>query len=343
MTKDMTTERENRRAAGRGVSYLSVYHEGGWAYDAAGAFSVSDGRYGGWRGYAGEGRVVWNDFRYGRLDSADFLALCRGTADTVPGSYGKVAPAYTRIDVASDRPLSKVYQKERRAYPEMNDEVYASFTYVVRHFHGSDVEWAEDYEVAAVVRGADYPAVNWRAVEESFRNCSDMPRQVLCYGSPRAIEDFLCSKWQNDMAASRWRIDIRWPAKWKRQFCEAHDLYDIYASDWVKPQDVVWTTQELVCPEDSDNGRGMYVGIRSDAAGKPVLSFVVEYARRAPEAMTRAYFGPYAEVKAVYGDDEIVRLGRDFVDTGMRVVDPSARPPVVKLGSLDCERFWSTE
>ena len=173
---------------------LSVYHEGeiGRTTRYADSFYVGRGRYGGWHAYDGESRVVWKDFRYGRFDPEIFISLVRGEGISVPGSYGKKEACFSQIEVFSRRPLSACYQMERRRNPDLEERLYSSLTFVAHHFvNARSGEWAPDYHSVIVVRGEDYPLVDWEKVERAFFAGGDLPDFVVCWGSDITVDDFL--------------------------------------------------------------------------------------------------------------------------------------------------------
>lgn len=331
--------RRSRRAC------FSVYHEGeasdGIIVDAyPDAYHVKKGRYGGWRSYAGEQHVVWDEFRYGYVNVDLFLGLVGGEQVAVPATYGKVPAEFSRIDVFADRPLATSYQMDRRRNEELGPRLYASFALVVHHFLNREVdEWSPEYQNAVVVRAADYDEIDWFVVEQSLIAGSELPPQVLCSGSPTTVEDFLYNLWRGTVDGKqrnlesyechRWRIDVRHPAGWKKWFCEKHERFDVYGSNWVDPADVIWVTQELVCPFDAEFERGICVGIRA-SEGKPILSMVVDFSRRLSYYEAREYFGPSASVVPVVGDAQIYALIGQCGSSGYTMAFG---------GTIDYERF----
>lgn len=300
---------------------LSVYHEGLTDQfasvvkaDGRSLYSVRRGRYGGWRGYQGEDRVLWDGFRYGKssggVDVDTFTRMVCGLDMPVPGCYGRMPANWTRIDICGKRPLSAIYQADRAKNEDLTARLCNSFDYVVRYFDdGGESGFVDGPVLGYVVQGGMYEDTDWDAVRSGSNR--DF---VEFIGSPSSVEDFLTGEWafrtgrRRDLTSHMWSVSVANPRAWQEAFCEANDAFDVYMSDWVDGADVVLSAAELIAP--SEGRFGVISGIRLLDGRRPILRLLVE----SPKPMNLEEFakymaGPVTEARAVVGD----RMVRDFV------------------------------
>lgn len=276
-----------------------------------GTYEVRRGRYGGWRDYAGQERVFWNHFRYGKssggVDLDTFTGIVCGVEMSVPGSYGHVQAEWTRVDICGERPLSAIYWADREKNPEVSTRLYDSFDFVVRYFEDEDSGFRDNRVVGYVFRGSMYSDIDWEDVRK--RGNRDLIEFV---GSPEGVDDFISEWWghttmrRGEIPSHLWAADIASPRVWKDAFCEANDAFDVFFSDWVDGADVVRAAAELIAPSTEDTGRGVIAGIRMDRDNRPLLRVLVEF----PMAMTATEFvefmaGPIYGATRVVGDDQV--------------------------------------
>lgn len=295
---------------------ISVYHEGltepfemTVIADGRNLYRVRRGRYGGWREYRGEDRVLWGGYRYGKssggVDVETFCDIICGIDMPVPGRYGTVTANWTRIDILGRRPLSAIYQQDRAKNPELADRLYNSFDYVVRYYDDDQTGFRDDRVIGYVVQGGMYADINWSAVLDG----SDLDF-IEFVGSPASVEDFLTSRWvqatgrRRDLTSHLWATSVNNPRAWKDAFCEENDVFDVYMSDWVDGADVVLSAAELIAPVESEFGA--ITGIRLVDGRRPQLRLLVESPRPMNLEEFAAFMaGPISETRAVIGEDAV--------------------------------------
>jgi hypothetical protein len=295
---------------------ISVYHEGLTEpfesvviEDGKSLYRVKRGRYGGWREYAGESRVLWSGYRYGKssggVDVETFCDIVCGIDMPVPGRYGMVVANWTRIDICGRRPLSAIYQKDKEKNPDLADRLYNSFDYVVRYYDDDETGFIDGRTVGYVVQGGMYADINWDAVLDG----SDL-EFIEFVGTPSSVEDFLTSRWaqatgrRQDLTSHLWATSVNNPRAWKEAFCEANDAFDVYMSDWVDGADVVLSAAELIAPFESKFG--VIAGIRLLGGTRPQLRLLVETPRSMSlEEFAEFMAGPISETRAVIGEDSV--------------------------------------
>lgn len=301
---------------------ISVYHEGltdefaqiVWESGTS-LYRVRPGRYGGWRGYRGEDRVLWDRFRYGKssggVDVETFLGLVCGLDMDVPGTYGQQTANWTRIDVCGLRLFSSLYARDKERDPSVAERLRNSFNYVVRYFEDTAQSGFVDAPVLGyVIPGSMYDDVDWRAAAAG----SDL-EFVEFVGSPASVEDYLNSRWvmetgrDEEQTSHMWSVSITNPRAWANAFCEANGAFDVYGTDWVDGADVVFSASQLVAPHEGDTGA--IAGIRLIDGTRPVLRMLINTPiPMSLERLTDWMAGPISEAKPVVGDNEI----HDFID-----------------------------